>query len=293
MKSIFIGSVEFSEQALKKMIDLGVDIKGVITKEASSFNSDFVDLSKLALKFNIPYLFTKDINSLEVSDWIRKKEPDVLFCFGWSQLLKKEILDIANIGVVGYHPAKIPENRGRHPLIWALALGLKETASTFFIMDEGADSGDIISQKSFKIDYEDYAEDVYKKMTRTALDQIEEFLPNLISNEIERVSQDLSSGNKWRKRGKEDGKIDFRMSSSNIYNLVRALSKPYVGAHLVHEGSDIKVWRTNPVDFQNKNIEPGKILDIKKENILVKTGDAAIWLLDHEFSKIPQVNSYL
>lgn len=293
MKSIFIGSVEFSEQALKKMIDLGVDIQGVITKDASSFNSDFVDLSKLALKFNIPYLFTKDINSLEVSDWIRKKEPDVLFCFGWSQLLKKEILDIPNIGVVGYHPAKIPENRGRHPLIWALALGLKETASTFFIMDEGADSGDIISQKSFKIDYEDYAEDVYKKMTRTALSQIEEFLPNLISNEIERVTQDLRSGNKWRKREKEDGKIDFRMSSSNIYNLVRALSKPYVGAHLVHEGSDIKVWRTNPVDFQNKNIEPGKILDIKKENILVKTGDAAIWLLDHEFSKIPQVNSYL
>ena len=293
MKSIFIGSVEFSEQALKKMIDLGVDIQGVITKEASSFNSDYVDLSKLALKFNIPYLFTKDIDSLEVYDWIRNKNPEVIFCFGWSQLLKREILDIPNLGVVGYHPAKIPENRGRHPLIWAIALGLKETASTFFIMDEGADSGDIISQKSFKIDYEDYAEDVYKKMTQTALGQIEEFLPNLISNQIERVSQDLKRGNKWRKRGKEDGKIDFRMSSSNIYNLVRALSKPYVGAHLVHDGLDVKVWRTIPVDFENKNIEPGKILEIKEENILVKTGDAAIWLLDHDFGKVPQVNSYL
>lgn len=293
MKSIFIGSVEFSEQALKKLIEIGVELEGVITKDGSSFNSDFIDLSNTASVHNIPYLHTNDINSPKVSEWIIDKNPDILFCFGWSQLLKKEILKIPPKGVVGYHPAKIPENRGRHPLIWAIVLGLEETVSTFFIMDEGADSGDIISQKPFKLSIEDYAEDVYKRMTQTALDQIEEFVPNLISNKIERVPQALNTGNSWRKRGKEDGKIDFRMSSENIYNLVRALSKPYVGAHIVHQGKDIKVWKTVPSNFEAKNIEPGKILDIDGIKIKVKTGDSAIWLTEHEFDTLPQIKSYL
>ena len=51
------------------------------------------------------------------------------------------------MGILGYHPSLLPFNRGRHPIIWALALGLKETGSTFFFMDENADTGDIVSQK--------------------------------------------------------------------------------------------------------------------------------------------------
>lgn len=293
MKTVFVGSVKFSEEALKKLIELEVQIEGVITKDRSSFNSDFVDLSNVATEHKIPYLHTMDINSIEVYDWVLEKNPDIIFCLGWSQLLKKEILKIPSKGVVGYHPAKIPENRGRHPLIWAIALGLKETNSTFFIMDEGADTGDIISQKSFKIKHEDYAEDVYKRMTQTALVQIEELAKKFRANEIKKVPQKSKAGNSWRKRGKEDGKIDFRMSSENIYNLVRALSKPYVGAHITKEEKDIKIWKTHPVKFEDKNIEPGKILDNEGNNIKVKTGDSAIWLTEHEFDLIPEINSYL
>ena len=70
---------------------------------------------------------------------------------GWSRIIGKELLAVPPKGIVGYHPAALPANRGRHPIIWALALGLKETASTFFFMDNGADSGPIISQKSLII----------------------------------------------------------------------------------------------------------------------------------------------
>lgn len=293
MKSLFIGSVDFSEKALKKLIEIGVKIEGIITKNESSFNSDYKDLSKTAVKNNIPYLYTNDINTSQVKSWIIKKNPEIIFCFGWSQLIKKEILNIPSKGIVGYHPAKIPENRGRHPLIWAILLGLRETASTFFIMDEGADSGNIISQRPFRIFYEDYAQDVYNRMTKTAIAQMEEFIPNLLSGDLEVKPQVLSTGNIWRKRGIEDGKIDFRMSSINIYNLVRALSKPYVGAHILYDNKEIKIWKTVPENFETINIEPGKVLEINGSKIKVKTGDSAIWLIDHEFNLLPKINSYL
>jgi len=147
MKILFIGTVEFSKIALKKLIELNAQIVGVCTKEKSEFNSDFADLRPLCEKNKIPYKFTDNVNSKDNCDWIKSFNPDIIFCFGWSNLLKKNILTLAPMGVLGFHPSELPKNRGRHPLIWALVLGLKKSASTFFFMNEGIDSGEILSQK--------------------------------------------------------------------------------------------------------------------------------------------------
>lgn len=293
MRILFIGCVQFSEKALEKLIELNLNLVGVVTKESSSFNADFVDLTKLAEGHNIPCYYASDVNSTNSVNWIEGKQPDVIFCLGWSQLLKENVLKIPPKGVVGYHPSKLPYNRGRHPLVWAIVLGLTETASTFFIMDKGADTGDIISQKSFPIHFEDKAMDVYERMVETAAGQLEEIVEQFKTGDIQRTPQDTSTGNSWRKRGKEDGKIDFRMSSENIYNLVRALSKPYVGAHFEYKGEDVKVWDTRIEKQAPKNIEPGKVLDVDNSEILVKTGDKTLWLTEHELNKTPQKGEYL
>jgi methionyl-tRNA formyltransferase len=293
MKILFIGAVEFSYKTLQKLVELKTNIVGVCTKKESNFNSDFYDLSKICEGDGIPYKYVKDINSKENIEWIKNLKPDIIFCFGWSNLIKKEILSIPSLGVIGYHPAALPQNRGRHPLIWTLALGLEKSASTFFFMDEDADSGDILSQKEFNIDYKDDARSLYNKVTNLALEQIEEFLAQLQNNTFKKIKQDELKANYWRKRNKEDGKIDFRMSRRAIYNLVRALTHPYIGAHLIYKGEEIKVWRVKEEKCNLKNIEPGKVLDIQDNKILVKTYDNAIWLIDHEFNEIPKVGEYL
>ena len=180
-------------------------------------------------------------------------------------------------------------------MIWALALGLKETASTFFFMNEGADSGDILSQKKIEIDYNDNARSLYDKMVDTALEQIEEFLPNLEKNTFQRIRQDNSRVNYWRKRGEKDGEIDWRMPSYFIYNLVRALTKPYVGAHFPYKGEKVKTWRVEEVKTDSyRNIEPGKIIDVYPDNtFLVKTGENSIKVLEHDLSKEPKKGEYL
>ena len=293
MKIVFIGNVLFSKYTLQKVLELGGDVVGIVTKEKSKFNSDFYDLSDIAKEHNIDFLYVKDINQKENIEWIKDKNPDVIFCFGFSNLIKREILNIPKIGVIGYHPTKLPQNRGRHPLILTLVLGLKESASTFFFMDEGADSGDILSQKDFEVLYEDDAKSLYEKVVNIALEQIEEFLPKLQNNTFKRVKQDNSKANYWRKRGKRDGEIDFRMRSRAIYNLVRALTRPYVGAHLIYKGEEIKVWRVKEEECDLINIEPGKILEVKNNTVLVKCGENAIRILEHEFKELPEAGEYL
>ena len=213
----------------------------------SNFNSDFSNITPVCKKNQIPIKYVKDINSKENIRWMKLLAPDIIFCFGWSSLIKRKLLNLAPMGVVGYHPAKLPKNKGRHPLIWTLVLGLKKSASTFFFMDEQADSGDILSQKNFKILLTDNAKDLYDKVIKISLMQIEKFIPKLQNKSYKTIKQNSKISNFGEKEICFDGTIDFRMSSVAIYNLVRALSKPYIGAHIRYKDRNIHVWKVKMI----------------------------------------------
>ena len=283
MKVVFIGAVQFSAKCLEVVYNSSAKIVGVCTLKESLSNSDHQDLLPIAKNFDIPCFYVEDINSESSVDWIKNKQPDVIFCFGWSRLLKKKILDIAPLGVVGFHPAALPANRGRHPLIWALFLGLKKTASTFFFMEEGADSGDILSQEEITIDSNEDAMSLYQKVTQTAHSQINDFIPLLENRSYIRTKQDNGKANYWRKRGVKDGEIDWRMSAKSVYNLVRALTRPYDGAYFTKDGEEIKVWKVEVLKDENQeNIEPGKILRTEGSNVVVKCGTGSVLFKDTE-----------
>ena len=293
MRVVFVGTVEFSLRTLEELISLDVNIVGVCTKKSSVLNSDFADLVPVCEMNSIPYLYVDNINSEKRIEWIGKLSPDVIFCFGWSSLLKESGLNIAPMGVVGYHPSKLPENRGRHPLIWAIVLGLENSASTFFFMDKDADSGDILSQVDFDISYQDDAQSVYKGMVSVALSQIKKFIPILQNGTYSKIKQNSKNSNIWRKRNKLDGLIDFRMNSRSIYNLTRALNKPYIGAHINYNKKSFSVWSVKEINNPDQNIEPGKVLKTNGRVFMVKTYDGAIEVVDHDFEIIPKVGEYL
>lgn len=292
MRIVFIGCVLFSKKMLEKLISLQAQVVGVVTKEASSFNSDFEDLSTIAQESQIPYRYVQNINAASNIEWIQQLKPQIIFCFGWSNLIKKELLNLTPLGVIGFHPSLLPQNRGRHPLIWAKALGLKKSGTTFFFMDEGADSGDILDQKEFEIDFGDDASVLYTKMVLNACSQLDFFLPKLQSNTYSRIKQPKMS-NTWRKRTRQDGQIDFRMTNENICNLVRALSKPYAGAHCIFNGDEKKVWQVEIGDSKTDNFEPGRVLEIKDKSIRVKTANGSIWLQKHELLPLLNVGTYI
>lgn len=281
MKIVLIGCVKSSELFLERLIELKADIVGVITKKESKFNADFVDLSIICRKHSIDYCYVKNINAPDAKDYLYSKKPDLILCLGWSQLLDQEILTIPPMGCIGFHPAELPYNRGRHPLIWALALGLERTASTLFLMDTSADTGNILSQEYVNIGYEDDAATLYDKVMQTAVNQLEKLLLDFTSGSPYKIPQSAGVGNVWRKRGKEDGRIDWRMTSRGIYNLVRSLTRPYIGAHFVYQNQEYKVWKVKElITDEYHNIEPGKVIRaISKNHFIVKAGENLIEVL--------------
>lgn len=294
LRIAFIGCVEFSHATLEFVLTLsGVDVVGVVTRGSSPGNADFRSLEDLAKQTSIPVHIAEGDDQNAIAAFLRGVRPEVVYCFGWPNLLKREVLQIPARGVVGYHPAALPRNRGRHPLIWALALGLEETASTFFMMDEGADSGHIISQDPIAIAASDNAASLYEKMTQTALDQIARFTPAIASGTQVARPQNSAESNTWRRRTRKDGEIDWRMPGKAIHDLVRALARPYVGAHCVFDGKDVRVWRADIGPPTPPNLEPGKVLDVTNGEILVKCWDRSVRIVEHEFPHLPKPGEYL
>lgn len=274
---ILIGAVRFSDRLVRVLHESPLDLVGICTS-SRGFGSDALDLRPLATEVGVDVLDTEDLNALENASWIRARSPDLIVCAGWSRLLREEVLRIAPLGVLGYHPAELPRNRGRHPIIWTLALGLPRAGSTFFLMDEGADSGPIVSQRSISVRPRETADSLYSRLNGVAAEQLRE-----ISAEIDQTGsfahypQDHSQATYWRKRTARDGHVDWRMSATVIDRLVRALGPPYPCAEFFVNGSPVRILECNlatgPIDR-----EPGRVLNVDGAHAIIKAGDGAVRL---------------
>ena len=257
------------------------------SKNVAKHNSDYVDLTPICEEHNLAlYRFTK-ISDEKTISLVTSLRPDVIFVFGLSQLIPKQLLGMPRLGCIGTHPALLPKNRGRHPLIWALVEGLEETGLTFLYLDEGVDSGDILWQRSFPITLQDDARSLYQKIESLASEAIKEFLPQLANGTAPRVRQDHSRATYWRKRVEKDGEVLWgSFTSSQVFNLVRALTKPYVGAHTYLRSQKILIWRSilmpesEVMSFQK--FKPGEVCAVRDDGFVVKTIDGSILISDHE-----------
>ena len=288
MRIVYLGAVDFSLHCLKEVIANDGDVVSVLTlsPEHAGFHSDYADLAPLASRHGIPVHRIRRINDRESVDLLRSLEPDVMFVFGWSQIVSPEVLGVPPLGCIGSHPALLSRNRGRHPIVWALAEGLEESGLTFFYLDQGADSGDILWQKAFSIALDDDDATVYGKLKGLASEAIGQFLPLLQRGVAPRLPQDHSQATYWRKRTEEDGEIYWEGPTMRAYNLVRALARPYVGAHTFRDGRRLKVWRARSPEAPSPQAAtggaPGQVVAAPDGAVAVRTGDGFLTLLEYE-----------
>lgn len=278
MRILFIGNVLSSFILFQILLKHKANLVGAITTKKSKFNSDFKDISRLCKKNKIQLHYTKKINSKKTIHWIKDKKPDYIFCFGWSQILNKNIISIPKKYIVGFHPSKLPSFKGRHPIIWSIILGAKTTASTFFKINKDVDDGPIIDQKIVKILKNDNSFKLYKRIMNKAKLQLIEILKKIKKNNITFIIKNKQKSSSLRKRYFKDGEIDWRMNGQNISRLVRALDYPYPGAHLQYKNKIYKIWKIKII--KNKQMfEPGKVLSNHNQKPIIKCADSAIQII--------------
>lgn len=251
MKSILIGSVGSSMIILEEMIKINfpVDMVFSLDEQYSHNVSGYEPIHELAAKKGIPYCKFRKINDLENIKKIKDINPDYIFVIGLSQLVSREIIEIATKGVIGFHPTPLPKFRGRAAQVWQILLGVKETKCSLFFIDEGIDSGDIIGQEKYLIDDNDYALDVSLKCREAFRRLLKKELPKIMNGTLNTVKQNEDEATYLLKRTEEDGEINWSEPVEKIQRLIRAVSKPYPGAFSNYDGKHkVIFWKADYIE---------------------------------------------
>ena len=146
-------------------------------------------------------------------------------------------------------------------------------------MDVSMDSGDIISQKSIKIQDSDTVGILWDKMSFMGRDLLLETLPSIMNGTNKRIKQDESLVTFGLNIKREEEHIDFNKTSREIFNRIRGLN-PWPSANVILDDLEMKVYDSMIGDRVFSNKENGEICDITKKGISVKTSDGEIILTD-------------
>lgn len=211
----------------------------------------------------------KDIENL-----IRKNTPNIIVVSSFDKVLPNEILKYSKF--INIHLGDLPKMRGRATVNWAIICNMKRTVLTIHEISNNLDSGDIYYKFPIKITKSDSVGNVYEKIKI----KIENSLVDVV-NEILKGKKGLPQRGKptyYCTRVPNDGLIDFNQNSIDVFNFIRALTKPYPGSFTFFNGKKMIVWDSK-IPINKKNYLgriPGRVVGITNEGIEVLTKDSSI-----------------
>ena len=176
-----------------------------------------------------------------------KLQPDVIVVAAFGQLLPQAILDIPPCGVINIHPSILPKYRGAAPIQWAVINGEKETGVSLMLLDQGEDTGDVISIDKVRISDEDTAQTVHNKLANLGAERLVDLLSNLPKGKPpSAIPQNHNYATHAPRLTKEIGHINWNHNATDIHNLIRG-TMGWPGASTVYgEGLQIKIIQTIP-----------------------------------------------
>ena len=231
---------------------------------------------------------TRIVPARELSlEEIRKMEPDVIVVVAFGQIIPKEILDMPKYGCINVHASLLPAYRGAAPIQWAVMNGDEVSGVTIMKMDEGLDTGDMLTKVEVPLAADETGGSLFDKLAAAGAKLLVETLPKLEKGEVTPEKQpEISTTEYARMIKKEDGKIDWTKSAVEIERQIRAMS-PWPSAFTKVNGKNLKIWDAKVIAMfggdlfskipgQNPTKSAGKVWVADETGLHVKTGDGIL-----------------
>lgn len=287
MRAVVFAYHEIGYVCLEELIDSGVEVSALFTHEDDpSEEIWFRRPAILAREKSIPVYMPESLKDGRWVDVIRGFSPDVIFSFYYRTMIPGEILRIPGIGAFNLHGSLLPKFRGRCPVNWVLIEGETNTGVTLHVMEEKADSGDIVAQLAVPIAFEDTAYTLFEKLVAEARILMRNVLPFLKDGSFSGKPQS-GAHSYYGGRKPDDGLVHWDRDALSIYNLVRATTHPYPGAFTFLEGRKCFLWKTLPLEGNGYGT-PGRV--VSEQPFVVQTGKGMLHLLRVQLEGEPEVD---
>ncbi len=281
MRIVFMGTPDYSVKTLEALVTAGHDIVGVFVQPDKPVGRKQIltppPVKVCALEHNLPVFQPSTLRDGEALKILKGLNPEVIVVVAYGKILPKEILDLAKYGCVNGHASLLPRHRGASPIQWAIVCGDKVTGVTIQRMDEGIDTGDILSAVEVPITDDDTGESLFEKLSDISARLMVETLEGLEKGEIIPTRQPEEGANYAPILKKEMAHIDFNKTADEIDCLVRGFYS-WPCAYFWLEGKRVKVISCKKAGGTSKTA--GSIIECDKKLVIACGGGSSVELLE-------------
>lgn len=273
-KVVFMGTPEFSIPVLEMLIE-NTNVVLVVTQPDSyvgrKHELKYTPVKECALKHNIPVFQPEKVR--KKTDEILKCNPDIIITCAYGQIIPSVLLDTPKYKAVNVHASLLPKLRGGSPLHRCIIDGYSETGVTIMYMAPGMDDGDIITQKSIKIEDTDNVGTIHDKLSILGRDLLLETLPSIFNGTNGRTRQDENEVTFAYNIKREEEKLDFNKTAREVFNHIRGMY-PFPVSYTTLNGEIIKICESKIGAKTSGTV--GEIISIYDNGIGVKCSDTEI-----------------
>jgi len=277
MNIVFMGTPDFAACILKSIYEAGHNITLVVTQpDKPKGRGNAVSMSSVkeyALSVGLPVFQPVRIKSEESVEELKKYPADIFVVAAFGQILSKEILEMPRFGCINAHASLLPKYRGASPIQWAIMKGESETGVTIMQMNEGLDTGDMISKIVVPITSSDTGESLHDKLAEAGARLCVETLVDIEKGNISPIPQPENGGDYAKLLSKQMGELDFNRTAYELELLIRAFT-PWPGTYTYIDGKMLKI--INASIGESTGVPAGEIAAVNSDSIQIECSEGSL-----------------
>ena len=279
MRLIYCGTPDFSVSALNALSEAGHEIVLTVTQpdkpKGRSGKLQPSPVKEAALKLGLPVFQPERLRDEGIFEKFSELAPDAIIVVAFGQIVPKNILDLPKYGCINVHASLLPAYRGAAPIQWAILDGHEKTGVSIMQMNEGLDTGDILSVCEVPIADDETGGSLFNKLADEGANLLIKTLNDIETGNISPVPQPAESTTPYaRMIKKTDGLIDWNDPAEKIDRQIRGLY-PWPGAYTAFAGKTLKVIKASVCEEESSCLS-GEIVSLDKKGFKVKTGTGVL-----------------
>ncbi|CAD0005267.1 methionyl-tRNA formyltransferase [Flavobacterium chungangense] len=271
LRIIFMGTPEFAVGILDTIIKNNYNVVGVITaadKPAGRGQKlKYSAVKEYALANSLTLLQPTNLKDEDFLAKLKSLNANLQIVVAF-RMLPKVVWEMPDLGTFNLHASLLPNYRGAAPINWAIINGENTTGVTTFFIDDKIDTGAMILNSEIAIEPEESAGQLHDRLmllgSKTVIETLKVIENGNVTTTIQEDNDDIKTAYKLNK---ENCKIDWTKSGTEINNLIRGLS-PYPASWCFlkdkNEELSIKIYEAK-LFLESHSYETGKLISSKKE----------------------------
>lgn len=279
LRIVFMGTPDFAVGILDSILKNNYEVVGVITaadKPAGRGQKiKYSAVKEYALANNLNLLQPTNLKDESFLAELKSLNANLQVVVAF-RMLPKVVWEMPKLGTFNLHASLLPNYRGAAPINWAIINGETKTGVTTFFIDDKIDTGAMILSAETAIDPNENVGQLHDRLMHLGSETVIKTLALLEKGQVQTTIQtDTDDIKTAYKLNKENCKIDWNKSATEIHNLIRGLN-PYPASWCFftdkNQEWNVKIYESK-ISTESHTHEAGTIISSKKElKIAVKDG---------------------